>query len=57
MAHPLQPSCYRTAPTKPATLLALKAASAVIQKQKDGYVLAELTLSFNLTSYRCPTAN
>lgn len=24
--------------------------------QKDGYLLAELTLSFNLTSYRCPTA-
>jgi hypothetical protein len=26
-------------------------------KQRDAYVLAELTLSFNLTSYRCPTAN
>jgi hypothetical protein len=25
-------------------------------KQKDQYVMAELTLSFNLTSYRCPTA-
>jgi len=25
-------------------------------KQKDAYVLAEVTLSFNLTSYRCPTA-
>lgn len=26
-------------------------------KQKDQYVMAEVTLSFNLTSYRCPTAN
>ena len=26
-------------------------------KQKDAYVLAEVTLSFNLTSYRCPTSN
>ena len=25
-------------------------------KQKDQYVMAELTVSFNLTSYRCPTA-
>lgn len=25
-------------------------------KQKDAYVMAEVTLSFNLTSYRCPTA-
>ncbi|MBC8033434.1 MAG: outer membrane beta-barrel protein [Chitinophagaceae bacterium] len=25
-------------------------------KQKDQYVMAELTLSFNLTSYRCPTS-
>lgn len=27
------------------------------EKQKDSYVLAELTFSFNLTSYRCPSAN
>lgn len=27
------------------------------QKQKDQYVMAELTVSFNLTSYRCPTAD
>lgn len=26
-------------------------------KQRDQYVMAELTLSFNLTSYRCPSAN
>ncbi len=26
-------------------------------KQKDQYIFAEVTLSFNLTSYRCPTAN
>jgi hypothetical protein len=26
-------------------------------KQKDQYVFAEVTFSFNLTSYRCPTAN
>ena len=26
-------------------------------KQKDQYIIAELTFSFNLTSYRCPTAN
>ena len=25
-------------------------------KQKDQYVIAEVTFSFNLTSYRCPTA-
>ena len=24
--------------------------------QKDAYVMAEITVSFNLTSYRCPTA-
>lgn len=27
------------------------------ENQKDHFVIAELTLSFNLTSYRCPTAN
>jgi len=26
-------------------------------KQKDQYIMAEFTLSFNLTSYRCPTAD
>ena len=26
-------------------------------KQKDQYIIAEIGLSFNLTSYRCPTAN
>ncbi|MBE7173687.1 MAG: hypothetical protein INR73_24150 [Williamsia sp.] len=26
-------------------------------KQKDQYIMAEFTISFNLTSYRCPTAN
>ncbi|HZE83149.1 MAG TPA: DUF6089 family protein [Puia sp.] len=26
------------------------------QNQKDGYVLAEFSLTFNITSYRCPTA-
>jgi hypothetical protein len=26
-------------------------------KQKDQYIMAEITVSFNLTSYRCPTAN
>lgn len=26
-------------------------------KQKDQYIMAEVTISFNLTSYRCPTAN
>lgn len=26
-------------------------------KQKDSYVMAEITMSFNLTSYRCPKAN
>lgn len=26
-------------------------------KQKDHYILAEITFSFNLSSYRCPTAN
>lgn len=26
-------------------------------KQKDQYVMAEITFSFNLTSYHCPTAN
>ena len=25
-------------------------------KQKDQYIMAEITVSFNLTSYRCPTA-
>lgn len=27
------------------------------EKQKDQYVIAEIVFSFNLTSYRCPTAN
>jgi hypothetical protein len=26
-------------------------------KQKDQYIMAEFTVSFNLTSYRCPSAN
>jgi hypothetical protein len=26
------------------------------EKQRDQYAIAEITLSFNLTSYRCPTA-
>jgi hypothetical protein len=26
-------------------------------KQKDQYIMAEITVSFNLTSYKCPTAN
>ena len=26
-------------------------------RQKDQYIMAEFTISFNLTSYRCPTAN
>jgi len=25
-------------------------------KQKDQYIMAEITVSFNLTSYRCPSA-
>jgi hypothetical protein len=28
-----------------------------VPKQKDQYLIAELTFSFNLTSYRCPTAD
>ena len=26
-------------------------------KQNDAYVMAEMTLSFNLSTYRCPKAN
>ena len=28
-----------------------------LSAQKDQYLIAEITFSFNLTSYRCPTAD
>lgn len=36
--------------------IGIKGRQRGFQNQKDQYVMAELTLSFNLTSYKCPTA-
>jgi Domain of unknown function (DUF6089) len=39
------------------TPIGIKGRQRGYSNQKDSYVLAELTLSFNLTSYKCPSAN
>ncbi|WP_315818759.1 DUF6089 family protein [Paraflavitalea speifideaquila] len=49
----LQDRSYETSPER----IGLAGRQRGFAKQKDQYVLAELTFSFNLTSYRCPTAN
>lgn len=37
-------------------LIGIEGRQRGLSKQKDQFIFAELTLSFNLTSYRCPTA-
>lgn len=49
----LQDRSYETSPER----IGLPGRQRGFAKQKDQYVFAEVTLSFNLTSYRCPTAN
>lgn len=46
----------RSYETGPELLSAVPGRQRGFAKQKDQYIFAEVTLSFNLTSYRCPTA-
>lgn len=50
--YALQDRSYETG-----TPIGIKDRQRGYQNQKDGYVLAELMFTFNITSYRCPTAN
>jgi hypothetical protein len=52
VAQRLQDRSYETG-----ELIGTEGRQRGLPKQKDQYVIAELTLSFNLTSYRCPTAD
>jgi Domain of unknown function (DUF6089) len=47
----------RSYETGDGTRIGIKGRQRGFEKQKDQYVMAELTLSINLTSYRCPKAN
>lgn len=49
----LQDRSYETGPER----IGIAGRQRGFAKQKDQYIFAEVTLSFNLTSYRCPTAN
>lgn len=49
--YALQDRSYETG-----TPIGIKDRQRGYSNQKDGYLLAELTLSFNLTSYKCPSA-
>lgn len=49
--YALQDRSYETG-----TPIGIKDRQRGYAKQKDSYLLAEFTLSFNLTSYKCPTA-
>ncbi|HMH34277.1 MAG TPA: DUF6089 family protein [Puia sp.] len=51
LAGLLQDRSYETGPA-----IGVEGRQRGYANQKDGYVIAELTLAFNLTSYRCPTA-
>jgi len=51
VAQQLQDRSYETG-----DIIGIEGRQRGFSKQKDAYVLAEVTLSFNLTSYRCPTA-
>jgi len=48
--YALQDRSYETG-----TPIGIKDRQRGYSKQKDGYLLAEFTVSFNLTSYRCPS--
>jgi len=50
--YQLQDRSYATG-----TPIGIKGRQRGYSNQNDSYVLAELTLSFNLTSYKCPNAN
>lgn len=51
----LQDRSYEITPEAPLGLV--EGRQRGFEKQKDQYIIAEVTFSFNLTSYRCPTAN
>ncbi|MEP7256756.1 MAG: DUF6089 family protein [Flavitalea sp.] len=51
-AQLLQDRSYETG-----DLIGIEGRQRGLPKQKDQYIIAEFTLSFNLTSYRCPTAD
>jgi hypothetical protein len=52
IAQRLQDRSYETG-----EIIGIEGRQRGVPKQKDQYIMAELTFSFNLTSYRCPTAN
>jgi hypothetical protein len=52
VAQLLQDRSYETG-----DIIGIEGRQRGFSKQKDHYVIAEVTVSFNLTSYRCPTAN
>jgi hypothetical protein len=52
IARQLQDRSYETG-----EIIGLEGRQRGFSQQKDQYVIAELTISWNLTSYRCPTAN
>jgi hypothetical protein len=52
VAQLLQDRSYETG-----DIIGIEGRQRGFSKQKDHFVLAEVTFSFNLTSYRCPTAN
>lgn len=51
IAQRLQDRSYETG-----DLIGIEGRQRGIEKQKDQFIFAELTFSFNLTSYRCPSA-
>lgn len=51
IAQLLQDRSYETG-----DLIGIEGRQRGLPKQKDQFIFAELTLSFNLTTYRCPTA-
>jgi len=55
IAELLQDRSYETGNGEPIGFVNGSARQRGYPKQKDQYVMAELTFSFNLTSYRCPT--
>lgn len=52
VAQKLQDRSYETG-----DIIGIEGRQRGFSKQKDQYVIAEVVFSFNLTSYRCPTAN
>ena len=52
LAQLLQDRSYETG-----EIIGIEGRQRGLPKQKDSYIIAEFSLSFNLTSYKCPTAN